>query len=67
MFLKTNSPSCLNNQLSNCANDINGLFLIIFSLIPPKLHCLIYVHLQLTSLLLLLITLYYLNLLLYPT
>ena len=40
MFLPTNSLPGLNNQLSNCANDIkNGLFLIIFSLIPPKLHC----------------------------
>ena len=40
MFLPTNSSPGLNNQLSNCANDIkewlisNNLLLI-----PPKLHC----------------------------
>ena len=42
MFLPTNSSPCLNNQLNNCANDIKDWFvnnLIIFSLIPPKLHC----------------------------
>ena len=41
MFFPTNSSPGLNNQLSNCANDIkewlisNNLLLII----PPKLHC----------------------------
>ena len=50
MFLPTNSSPGLNNQLSNCANEIkewiisnnillNTLIIIIFSLIPPKLHC----------------------------
>ena len=40
MFLPTNSSPGLNNQLSNCSNDIkewlisNNLLLI-----PPKLHC----------------------------
>ena len=40
MFLPTNSSPGLNNQLSNCANDIKEwLISNNLSLITPKLHC----------------------------
>ena len=40
MFLPTNSSSGLNNHSLIVLMTLkNGLFLIIFSLIPPKLHC----------------------------
>ena len=58
MFLPTNLSPGLNNQLSIMLMTLNnGLFLIIFSLIPPKLHCSIFLQHQFTSILFLLITL----------
>ena len=40
-FILTNSSPALNKQISNCANDIKELYLIIFSLIRPtsKIRC----------------------------